>query len=96
MKYKVLFYFSVQLYIYICSFSIPDIPKFHCVSHGILVNKNTVDDFKSCDKVELLKNEGTLLWKDIQNGNCFQNPSLLSRFFILSFAVSEFFFSRMN
>lgn len=57
--------------------------------HGAIINKNKIEDFKSCDKLELINEEGKLIWNDIASGACLEKPSLLSRFFILSFGVSK-------
>lgn len=55
--------------------------------HGAIYNKNKIEDFKTCDKQALMLDEGKLIWDDIVSGACLENPSLLSRFFILSFGV---------
>lgn len=57
--------------------------------HGAIINKNKIEDFKTCDKLELINEEGKLIWDDITSGACLEKPSLLSRFFILSFGVSD-------
>lgn len=59
---------------------------FECT--GSLFNKNTVESFKECDKAKLLKDEGEKLFDMIVDGSCLQDPSLLNRFLLLSFAVS--------
>lgn len=59
---------------------------FQC--HGAIVNKNKIEDFKTCDKLQLISEEGQLIWNDITSGACLEKPSLLSRFFIFSFGVS--------
>lgn len=64
--------------------------RYQC--HGAIVNKNKMEDFKSCDKLELVKQEGELIWNDITSGACLEKPSLLSRFFIFAFGVSYIFF----
>lgn len=56
-------------------------------SHGAIFNKNRIEEFKSCDKLALIQQEGNLIWKDIASGAILQRPSLLSRFIILSFGV---------
>ncbi|KAJ6634983.1 Ubiquitin-like modifier-activating enzyme ATG7 [Pseudolycoriella hygida] len=56
------------------------------VSHGVLYNKNTIEDFKDCDKVSLMNDEGRKIWESIIDGSCIDNPSLFVRFFVLSFA----------
>lgn len=57
-------------------------------AHGVLHNKNTIEDFRAVDKVELLKNEGLRYWNAVRSGSCLQDPTLLCQFFVLSFAVS--------
>ncbi|KAL5004908.1 hypothetical protein ScPMuIL_018364 [Solemya velum] len=57
---------------------------FHCL--GTLLNTNTIDKFKNCDKKDLLTNIGGQLWKDITSGDAISNPTLLSRFLILTYA----------
>ncbi|XP_037941682.1 ubiquitin-like modifier-activating enzyme ATG7, partial [Teleopsis dalmanni] len=61
-------------------------PKFCYPAVGTLYNKNTIEDFKECDKSELLQKEGRKLLADFKNGKVLDDPSYLSRFFILSFA----------
>lgn len=46
-----------------------------------------MEEFKSCDKLALIQDEGNFIWKDIVSGAILQTPSLLSRFLILSFGV---------
>lgn len=58
------------------------------VSHGVLHNKNTIEEFRNCDKVALMNDEGRKIWQSITDGSCIDNPSLFVRFFVLSFAVS--------
>lgn len=60
--------------------------KFQC--HGSIVNKNKLEDFKQCDKKALITEEGQLIADDILSGRWLKKPSLLARFFILSYAVS--------
>lgn len=57
--------------------------------HGAIINKNKIEDFKSCDKLDLINEEGKLIWNDIVSGACLAKPSLLARFFVFSFGVSE-------
>ncbi|KAJ8895069.1 hypothetical protein PR048_000394 [Dryococelus australis] len=53
--------------------------------YGKLLIKNTLEDFKDCDKVKLLSDFGELLWEDIVSGKACTNPALLSNFFLLSY-----------
>lgn len=59
--------------------------------YGTLHNKNTIEDFKNCDKNILLQKEGERIWEHIKNGDCINNPSLLTSFVLLSFGVSMFY-----
>ncbi|XP_065367287.1 uncharacterized protein Atg7 [Calliphora vicina] len=61
-------------------------PKYCFKSHGTIYNKNTIEEFKICDKNALLKEEGIKLLKYFQNETTLDDPSLLARFCILSFA----------
>lgn len=71
-------------------FRTPSESNGYFVSHGILYNKNTIEDFKNCDKAALMNEEGRKIWESIRNGSCIENPSLFVRFFVLSFAVSKY------
>ncbi|KAK5645056.1 hypothetical protein RI129_006356 [Pyrocoelia pectoralis] len=53
---------------------------------GILLNKNTIEQFKDCDKNLLVQIEGKKLWEAIKNGAVLDNPLLLNSFLLLSFA----------
>lgn len=56
-------------------------------ARGMILNKNLLDDFKDCDKTEVINSEGRKLWERLKSCELF-DPSLISSFFILSFAVS--------
>ncbi|XP_077991416.1 ubiquitin-like modifier-activating enzyme ATG7 [Glandiceps talaboti] len=55
-------------------------------SHGILRNMNTMDSFKTLDKKTVLDETAQQLWQDITGGVALMDPSLLSRFLLLTFA----------
>jgi len=46
-----------------------------------------MEEFKQCNKNELLNIEGKRLIENFKNDNILEDPSLLVRFFVLSFAV---------
>lgn len=48
-----------------------------------------MNEFKTCDKQALINDEGKLIWADVTSGACLDDPSLLSRFFVLSFSVGS-------
>lgn len=58
---------------------------------GYLLNKNTIEQFKECNKTDLIEEEGKSLWEKVESGEALQNPSLLNTFFVLTFAVSSCF-----
>jgi ubiquitin-like modifier-activating enzyme ATG7 len=60
-------------------------------AYGILLNKNTLQAFKNCDKIALLEELGQELWQSITSGEALDNPALLSRFFLLTYAVNVTF-----
>lgn len=62
-------------------------------AHGILLNKNTIEQFKDCNKTELIQNESKRVWNYIASGEAIDNPSLLNFFFILSYAVRLNYFN---
>lgn len=53
---------------------------------GKIINKNTIEQFKECNKVDILNEEGSNLYKKILSGEALQKPSVLNCFLILSFA----------
>ncbi|XP_069674598.1 ubiquitin-like modifier-activating enzyme ATG7 isoform X2 [Periplaneta americana] len=55
-------------------------------AYGILLNKNTLEAFKNCNKIALLEELGQELWQSITSGEALDNPALLSRFFLLTYA----------
>ncbi|XP_063072142.1 ubiquitin-like modifier-activating enzyme ATG7 [Engraulis encrasicolus] len=57
-----------------------------CPASGILYNTNTLEAFRSIDKKGLLDNEASEIWKEIQSGAALQNPSILNKFILLTFA----------
>lgn len=57
-------------------------------AYGLLLNKNTLETFKNCNKIALLEDLGQELWQSITSGEALNNPALLSRFFLLTYAVN--------
>ncbi|NWT38786.1 ATG7 enzyme, partial [Chroicocephalus maculipennis] len=65
------------------------IPARCCPAFGTLYNTNTFETFKSCDKKSLLEKEANEIWEAIKSGAALENPMLLNRFLLLTFAVSN-------
>ncbi|XP_033246653.1 ubiquitin-like modifier-activating enzyme ATG7 isoform X1 [Drosophila miranda] len=61
-------------------------PKFSHAAVGTIYNKNTIEEFKALDKLTLLSDEGKKLLADMCSDRVASDPSLLTRFFVLSFA----------
>jgi hypothetical protein len=76
-----------------CVFRECEVQKPLLAAHGILLNKNTLEAFKNCSKIELLEELGQELWQSITSGRALDNPALLSRFFLLTYAVILAFIS---
>ncbi|KAB0790475.1 hypothetical protein PPYR_15134 [Photinus pyralis] len=53
---------------------------------GMLLNKNTIEQFKECDKNSLVQTEGKKLWGDIKSDKLLTDPFRLNSFLVLSFA----------
>ncbi|XP_064930898.1 ubiquitin-like modifier-activating enzyme ATG7 isoform X9 [Columba livia] len=62
------------------------IPARCCPAFGTLYNTNTLETFKSCDKKSLLEKEANEIWESIKSGAALENPLLLNRFLLLTFA----------
>lgn len=64
-----------------------DVPPDHALAHTTLVNVNTMEEFKKMDIKTLLSELGHNMWKSIINGEAEQDPSLLNRCLMLTFAM---------
>jgi len=56
------------------------------VCRGSLIIKNTTEDFKSCDKKQLLIESAKKIFVGIENGDVESNPNLLNDFLLLTYA----------
>ncbi|KAJ7316786.1 hypothetical protein JRQ81_002948 [Phrynocephalus forsythii] len=61
-------------------------PAHCCPAIGTLYNTNTLESFKSCDKKFLLEQAAVEIWNAILSGDAIENPVLLNRFLLLTFA----------
>ncbi|XP_034962109.1 ubiquitin-like modifier-activating enzyme ATG7 [Zootoca vivipara] len=61
-------------------------PAHCCPAIGTLYNTNTLEAFKSCDKKLLLEQAANKIWDAITSGTAVENPVLLNRFILLTFA----------
>lgn len=75
----------------ICSYFYSEFsaPRNYFQCNGTLLNKNTIESFKNCDKTQVLKEESEKLYECIVDGSCLKDPSLLVSFVLLSYAVSS-------
>lgn len=58
-------------------------------ARGYILNKNTLESFKTCDKIALLKQFGASLQESITSGAALETPHLLVSFIILTFGVRK-------
>ncbi|CAG8483624.1 5517_t:CDS:10 [Ambispora leptoticha] len=65
---------------------IGSLPPFTYPSAGTIKNTNTIEEFKSLDKNALFKTTIEQIWNDITNGEAIKNPSLLTRFLLITYA----------
>ncbi|VEU20975.1 DEKNAAC101884 [Brettanomyces naardenensis] len=56
------------------------------IAPGHIMNVNTLEEFKRIDKKQLLRKVGTSIYEAIKDRSILRDPSLLSQFFVLSFA----------
>ncbi|KFM67470.1 Ubiquitin-like modifier-activating enzyme ATG7, partial [Stegodyphus mimosarum] len=61
-------------------------PSFSFPLKGILINTNTLEDFKIRDKKVLLHSLGCKVWDAIKNGAALEDPSVLQLLLCLTFA----------
>ncbi|KAJ4975702.1 hypothetical protein NE237_000808 [Protea cynaroides] len=57
-----------------------------CPVPGTLYNTNTLESFHALDRQSLLKAEAKKIWEDIHSGKAEEDPAVLSRFLLISFA----------
>uniref|UniRef100_A0A8C0GYQ4 Ubiquitin-like modifier-activating enzyme ATG7 n=1 Tax=Chelonoidis abingdonii TaxID=106734 RepID=A0A8C0GYQ4_CHEAB len=62
-------------------------PAHCCPAVGTLYNTNTFESFKSCDKKSLLEKAANEIWETIKSGTALENPMLLNKFLLLTFAI---------
>ncbi|RVX68929.1 Ubiquitin-like modifier-activating enzyme atg7 [Exophiala mesophila] len=63
-----------------------DVPANHYRAEGIIRNLNTIEEYKSIDKLQLIQHAGRTIWEAINDGTIYSCPSLLASFLILSYA----------
>ncbi|KAL7843109.1 hypothetical protein AOLI_G00246210 [Acnodon oligacanthus] len=61
-------------------------PAHCCPAVGTLYNTNTLEAFKSTDKKALLDQVANEIWNAIKSGAAVEDPSVLTRFILLTFA----------
>lgn len=63
-----------------------DVPQGYYRAEGMIKNVNTIEDYKTTDKPQMLQQAGKTIWDAINDGTIFSMPSLLASFIVLSFA----------
>uniref|UniRef100_A0A8C3WW07 Ubiquitin-like modifier-activating enzyme ATG7 n=1 Tax=Catagonus wagneri TaxID=51154 RepID=A0A8C3WW07_9CETA len=58
-----------------------------CPATGTLYNTNTLEAFKAADKKLLLEQAANEIWESIKSGAALDNPVLLNKFLLLTFAI---------
>uniref|UniRef100_A0A8C5Z9G7 Ubiquitin-like modifier-activating enzyme ATG7 n=1 Tax=Marmota marmota marmota TaxID=9994 RepID=A0A8C5Z9G7_MARMA len=62
-------------------------PAHCCPAVGTLYNTNTLESFKTADKKLLLEQAANEIWESIKSGAALENPVLLNKFLLLTFAI---------
>ncbi|KAF9823835.1 hypothetical protein SFRURICE_013372 [Spodoptera frugiperda] len=65
---------------------VPENEQLYTNVKGTIMNKNTIEEFKSIDKAVLLNSVGKELWASLKDKSWITKPSSLLKFIILSFA----------
>ncbi|KAK2091447.1 Autophagy protein 7 [Saguinus oedipus] len=60
-----------------------------CPAVGTLYNTNTLESFKTADKKLLLEQAANEIWESIKSGAALENPVLLNKFLLLTFACAH-------
>ena len=63
------------------------IVKGNFLCHGYLRNTNTKETFTDIDKQVVINEVGKKIWEAITSGRALEDPSLLTPFILLTFAV---------
>ncbi|KAJ3196423.1 Autophagy protein 7, partial [Irineochytrium annulatum] len=63
-----------------------DNPPFTFLCNGLIKNTNTIEEFKSLDKQAILSAAAARIWDAIVDGSATKDPSLLTRFHLITFA----------
>ncbi|XP_026750200.2 ubiquitin-like modifier-activating enzyme ATG7 [Galleria mellonella] len=66
--------------------SSPQREQFYENVRGIIMNKNTIEEFKNIDKAILLNTIGKTIWADVKKKTWINMPNILLNFVVLSFA----------
>jgi Ubiquitin-like modifier-activating enzyme ATG7 N-terminus len=61
--------------------------KGNFLCHGYLRNTNTKETFTDIDKQVVISEAGRKIWEAITTGKALEDPSLLTPFILLTFAV---------
>ncbi|XP_061076484.1 ubiquitin-like modifier-activating enzyme ATG7 isoform X2 [Conger conger] len=68
------------------AFDVGPTPARCCPALGTLYNMNTFEAFKTCDKKVILEKEANEIWQAVQSETVLEDPSLLTKFILLTFA----------
>jgi hypothetical protein len=68
---------------------VSDIGSNGILCKGLLQNTNTLEAFKDINKQNAINKCGEQIWNDILSGAALSNPGLLTRFLLLTFAVTN-------
>ncbi|KAL4801393.1 hypothetical protein BDV18DRAFT_149322 [Aspergillus unguis] len=63
-----------------------NVPSNYYRAEGMIKNVNTIEEYANVDKLGMLHQAGKTIWDAINDGTIYSCPSLLSSFFVLSYA----------
>ncbi|KAI9836833.1 MAG: Autophagy protein 7 [Sarea resinae] len=77
---------SCRMQIHSSALTSDEVPSGYYRAEGMIKNVNTIEEYKSLDRTAILHRAGRTIWEAINDGTIYSCPSLLSSFFMISFA----------
>lgn len=77
---------SCRMQVHANALTSDDVPAGFYRAEGMIKNFNTVEDYRTVDKLAMLQKAGKTIWDAINDGTIYSCPSLLASFLVLSFA----------
>ena len=77
---------SCRMQVHANALTSDDVPAGFYRAEGIIRNFNTIEEYRTIDKLAMIQQAGRTIWEAINDGTIYSCPSLLAGFLVLSFA----------